>query len=76
MATTISSPVCPWEDDNGHGTHAAGIVGAATNNATGVASLGFPLQLVIIKVLQGSGSGTDFAAWRKVFMRPSAPGRR
>jgi uncharacterized repeat protein (TIGR01451 family) len=59
-ATTISSPACPWEDDNGHGTHTAGIVAAATDNATGVASLGFALQLVIIKVSNGSGDSTDY----------------
>ena len=59
VATTILSPACPWEDDFFHGTHVAGIVAAATNNATGVASLGFPLQLIIIKVLDSSGNGTD-----------------
>ena len=59
QATTISSPVCPWEDDFGHGTHVAGIVAAATNNATGVASLGFPLQLIIIKTSDENGNATD-----------------
>jgi thermitase len=58
-ATTISSPACPWEDDDGHGTHTAGILAAATDNAAGVASLGFPLQLVVIKTSNAAGTATD-----------------
>ncbi len=58
-ATTISSPACPWQDDNGHGTHAAGILAAATGNGVGVASLGFPLQLIVIKTNDHSGEATD-----------------
>jgi hypothetical protein len=48
-------PACDWQDDLGHGTHVAGIIGAAANNATGVAGLGFPVELVIYKVLFASG---------------------
>ena len=59
FATTISSPACPWEDDKGHGTLTAGAVAAATNNAAGVASLGFPLQLVVIKVIDSTGQSPD-----------------
>jgi thermitase len=59
IATTISSPACPWEDDNGHGTLTAGALGAATNNGVGIASLGFPLQLVIIKVIDANGNAPD-----------------
>jgi uncharacterized repeat protein (TIGR01451 family) len=59
VATTISSPACPWQDDNGHGTHTAGTIVAATNNGAGVASLGFPLQLVVYKVLDGTGNGSE-----------------
>ncbi len=32
-----------------HGTHVAGIAGAATNNATGVASIGFGVSLMAVK---------------------------
>ena len=60
QTTTISPAACSWEDDNGHGTHVAGIVGAATNNATGVASLGFLLQLVVIKTSDENGNASDF----------------
>ena len=50
--TTIPSPACPWEDFYGHGTHTAGTIAAATNNATGVASVGFPLEIIAYQVFQ------------------------
>lgn len=59
VPTTIASPACPWQDDDGHGTHVAGIVAAATNNAAGAASLGFPAELVVFKVLDQNGSGDE-----------------
>jgi thermitase len=57
--TTISSPACPWQDDHGHGTHTAGIIAAAANNSVGVAGMAFPVQLMVYKVLDASGSGSD-----------------
>lgn len=45
-------------DDNGHGTHVAGIIGACTNNAIGVAGANWSVQLMGAKVLDFSGSGT------------------
>jgi len=48
----------PPEDDNGHGTHVAGTIGALTNNTTGVAGLNWAISLVPVKVLDASGSGT------------------
>ncbi|HEX3747487.1 MAG TPA: S8 family serine peptidase, partial [Bryobacteraceae bacterium] len=65
-ATTISNPACAFEDDYGHGTHVAGIVAAATNNATGVASLGYALQLVIFKVSDNGGNATDATVSRGI----------
>jgi uncharacterized repeat protein (TIGR01451 family) len=59
VVTTISSPCQPWQDDIGHGTHTGGTIAAATNNATGVASTGFPLQLIVYKVFDTSGKATD-----------------
>ena len=45
-------------DDNSHGTHVAGTIGACTNNATGVAGANWAVQLMGVKVLDWSGSGT------------------
>ncbi len=45
-----------WDDDNGHGTHCAGIVGAR-NNATGVVGVAPGCELHAVKVLDGNGSG-------------------
>jgi thermitase len=45
-------------DDNGHGTHVAGTIGACTNNGVGVAGANWSVQLMGAKVLDYSGSGT------------------
>jgi serine protease len=44
-------------DGDGHGTHVAGTVGQATNNATGVAGLAHGSCIMPVKVLDDSGSG-------------------
>ncbi|MGV3616976.1 MAG: S8 family peptidase [Fimbriimonas sp.] len=49
------------DDVDGHGTHTAGTIGAVTYNATGVASLGYNVQLMCGKVLNDSGSGSHAA---------------
>ena len=59
VPTTIASPVCAWQDDYGHGTHVTGIIAAATSNGVGVASLGYPLQVMEFKAMDSTGSGTD-----------------
>ena len=45
-------------DDNSHGTHVAGTIGACTNNGQGVAGASWAVQLMGVKVLDFSGSGT------------------
>ncbi len=50
--------VSPTVDDRyGHGTHVAGIAAAITNNAKGVAGVGFNSSLMNVKVLGDNGTG-------------------
>lgn len=44
-------------DDNGHGTHIAGIIGAVGNNGIGVAGVNWHVQIMALKFLDKSGSG-------------------
>jgi thermitase len=46
------------EDDNGHGTHVAGTIGAVTNNGVGVAGLSWSVKIMPVKVLNNQGSGS------------------
>lgn len=45
-----------YDDDNGHGTHVAGII-AATNNEEGVVGVAFESKLYAVKALDRRGSG-------------------
>jgi serine protease len=45
-------------DDNGHGTHCAGIIGAA-DNALGVVGVAPSVRIWSVKVLGATGSGSD-----------------
>lgn len=45
-------------DDNGHGTHCAGIASATTNNSLGIAGVGWLCSLQPVKVLNSGGSGS------------------
>jgi subtilisin family serine protease len=44
-------------DDNGHGSHCAGILGARGNNSTGIAGVAWQTKIVAAKFLDSSGSG-------------------
>lgn len=48
-------------DDNGHGTHCAGIAAAIGNNGTGVAGLALKNKIMPVRVLGGAGSGSMFS---------------
>ena len=50
------NPTKSWNDDNGHGSHVAGIA-AALNNSLGVVGAGPNIDLYAIKVLNRNGSG-------------------
>ncbi|MFA4815566.1 MAG: S8 family peptidase, partial [Candidatus Gracilibacteria bacterium] len=50
------NPFKSWNDDNGHGSHVAGIV-AARNNTSGVVGVGPAADLYAVKVLNAAGSG-------------------
>ncbi|MDO9181556.1 MAG: S8 family serine peptidase [Bacteriovorax sp.] len=45
-------------DDNGHGTHCAGTIGAIHDNKVGVAGVMAEVTIIPIKFLDSSGSGT------------------
>ncbi len=44
-------------DDHGHGTHVSGIIGAGTDNSTGIAAIGWDTKLMPVKVLNSSNVG-------------------
>lgn len=46
------------DDDEGHGTHCAGIAAAVTNNGVGIAGVGYQCKIMPVKVLDSQGSGT------------------
>ena len=49
---------CDPRDDNQHGTHVSGTIGAAGNNAAGVAGVNWTTRIMGLKVLDSSGSGS------------------
>lgn len=69
-------------DDNGHGTHVAGIIAAEANNAEGVAGVSYNAKIMPVKVINSGGgvyshwaaAGVDYAVAHKDD-DPSAPVR-
>lgn len=46
-------------DENGHGTHCAGIVGANGDNGTGVVGINWDVGILPVRVLWANGTGMD-----------------
>ena len=61
----ITSTCVPM-DDNGHGTHCAGIIGAAGNNGSGVAGVSWTASILPVKFLNSKGSGLLSDALRAI----------
>jgi subtilisin family serine protease len=63
VADSADCPPGP-QDENGHGTHVAGIAAAVTDNGIGVAGVAPDAQIMPVRVLdaEGSGSNDDVAA--------------
>lgn len=45
-------------DDNGHGTHVAGIIGASGNNGIGIAGVMWNVRIMPLKILNADGEGS------------------
>ncbi len=54
LTDNVSDPM----DDNGHGTHCAGIIGAEGNNDEGIAGINWNVQIMPLKFLGKGGFGT------------------
>ena len=53
-------------DDNKHGTHCAGTIGAKGNNGIGVAGVVWNVKIMALKFLSSSGSGSDSGAIKAI----------
>jgi subtilisin family serine protease len=53
-------------DDQGHGTHVAGIIGAKGNNTVGVAGVAWDLRIIAAKFLNSSGTGSTSDAIKAI----------
>jgi subtilisin family serine protease len=45
-------------DENGHGTHCAGIIGAEGDNGVGIAGINWQVEIMPLKFMNANGSGT------------------
>lgn len=53
-------------DDNSHGTHCAGVIGAIPNNYKGVAGINWNVKLMALKFLSKEGFGASADAYRAI----------
>lgn len=54
-------------DDNGHGTHVAGIIGAKGNNGIGISGVAWNCKMMALKFLGADGSGPTSAAIEAIY---------
>jgi hypothetical protein len=60
-----ASPGNPM-DDNGHGTHVAGTIGAVGNNEAGVVGVNWAVSIIGVKFLRSNGSGSLYDSVRAI----------
>jgi subtilisin family serine protease len=53
-------------DQNGHGTHCAGIIGAEGDNDEGIAGINWKVQIMPLKFMSANGSGTTADAIKAI----------
>lgn len=53
-------------DDNRHGSHVAGIIGASGDNAEGIVGVNWRVRLMAVKFLNSSGSGSTADAIKSI----------
>ncbi len=53
-----AAAVCNPADDNGHGTHVAGTIGAVGNDGVGVSGVNWTTRIMALKFLDAAGSGS------------------
>lgn len=61
-AATPGNPI----DQNGHGTHVAGTIGAVGNNGSGVAGVNWNIKMIAARFLDATGSGSTAGAIRAI----------
>ncbi|MBR1671988.1 MAG: S8 family serine peptidase [Fretibacterium sp.] len=52
-----TSDTSAYMDDNGHGTHVAGIIGAMGDNGTGLVGVNWNVKIIALKAMDSDGSG-------------------
>jgi len=58
-------------DDNSHGTHCAGTVGATGDNGVGVVGVNWKVRIAALKFLSGSGSGSLWGGTQSILYAAS-----